>query len=201
MCPEDELLSAFVDDEVPSPWKERMELHLTKCPRCAGKVAQMESLRSSLAGLETPDESQALARAKERIAAALDIDAVSKRHASPTPADRVRQLWSRRVTLPVPFLAAGLVALVFFAGIALGVFNPATRDSQTLASTSKVLAAHATTLENLVQYLESQNSSQAVTIKMPSEAVFNQPGNPVLVTTSEPVIQEVTTTSYGGASP
>jgi len=34
MCPDETLLTAYVDDEVPSPWKERIEAHLDQCARC-----------------------------------------------------------------------------------------------------------------------------------------------------------------------
>lgn len=99
----------------------------------------------------------------------------------------------------MPFLAAGLLAIVFLSGITLGVFNPLLKNTNTLASTSKVLASHATTLETLVRYLESQNSTQAVTIKMPGEAWFGQPGNPVLVASPISDIGEITTTTNGSA--
>ena len=198
MCPDDQLLSAFLDNEIPSPWKERIELHLGKCVRCSEKVEALRSLRRSLLALDA-GEVRALEGAKRRIAASIDAAAAPRWEIRSGLVQRVMSLWSRRVALPMPFLAAGLVAIVFLAGMTLGLFNPLAKDTNTLASTSKVLASHATTLETLVRYLESQNSAQAVTINMPGEAWFSQPGNPVLVASPLSDIREITTTTEGSA--
>ena len=198
MCPDDQLLSAFLDNEIPSPWKERIELHLGKCADCSEKVEALRSLRQSLLALDA-GEAQALERAKLRISASIDAAAAPRWEIRSGFVQRIVSLWSRRVALPMPFLAAGLVAIVFLAGMTLGLFNPLAKDTNTLASTSKVLASHATTLETLVRYLESQNSAQAVTINMPGEAWFNQPGNPVLVASPLSEIREITTTTEGSA--
>ena len=40
MCPDRGLLSAYVDGEVPSPWKERLAAHLSECPSCAAQAAR-----------------------------------------------------------------------------------------------------------------------------------------------------------------
>ena len=199
MCPDDQLLSAFVDNEIPSPWKERMELHLCKCARCSGKVEALESLSRSLLALDA-DHVQALGQAKIRIAASINANAAPRREIRSGFVQRILGVWSRRIPLPLPFLAVGLFAIVFIAGMTLGLFNPLLKDTNTLASTSKVLASHATTLETLVRYLESQNSAQAVTINMPGEAWFAQPGNPVLVASPLSDIREITTTTNGSAT-
>jgi len=198
MCPDDQLLSAFVDDEVPSPWKERVELHIGKCARCSGKVEAIKSLSQSLLTLDDAHDIQALERAKLRIAASIDLNSAPRGETHADIFQRILAIWFQRIQLPMPFVAVGLLAFVFLVGVTLGVFNPLLKNTNTLAATSKVLASHATTLETLVRYLESQNSTQAVTIKMPGEAWFGQPGNPVLVASPVSDIQQITTTTNGG---
>ncbi|MBU1079772.1 MAG: zf-HC2 domain-containing protein, partial [Spirochaetes bacterium] len=35
MCPDRELLSAWADGEVPSPWRETIDRHVAACESCA----------------------------------------------------------------------------------------------------------------------------------------------------------------------
>jgi hypothetical protein len=50
MCPDSKLLSAFYDGEVASPWKEKIEEHITECAQCGvvidGFSGQSEFLQS-----------------------------------------------------------------------------------------------------------------------------------------------------------
>jgi hypothetical protein len=197
MCPDDPLLSAFVDDEVPSPWKERMETHIAGCSRCSEKAHALRSLKRILVAAETDFETEALAVARARIAASIDFS-MARGHTKAGLTYYIRSLWSRRIPLPMPFFAVGLLALVFLVGMSLGLIAPFTSTARTIAS--KIISPQSTTLEMMAQYMK-QSSVQPVMIEMPQESVFNQLGNPVIVFSSEPAIQKVTTTSNGGASP
>jgi len=198
MCPDDALLSAYVDDEIPSPWKERVETHLRSCARCSEKMSALRSLDRSLLALDGEAEVMKLSLAKARIAASIDFSAARGR-ARPALAERLRQLWSRRIALPMPFLAAGLLAFVFLVGMSLGIFSPLSGAARTMASASKTTSPQAATLDMMIQYMR-QSSIQPVMIEMPQESVFSQLGNPVIVPSPEPAILEATTTSYGGGS-
>ncbi|HOT62647.1 MAG TPA: zf-HC2 domain-containing protein, partial [Treponemataceae bacterium] len=43
-CPDQDLYSAYVDGEVPSPWKEKLEAHASKCPTCRRAVERFASV-------------------------------------------------------------------------------------------------------------------------------------------------------------
>jgi hypothetical protein len=45
MCPEPQLLSIYMDGELPSPWKEKMEAHLAKCPECKSNYDNFKKLQ------------------------------------------------------------------------------------------------------------------------------------------------------------
>jgi len=45
MCPEQQLLSIYMDGELPSPWKEKMESHLTECSSCREKFENFKRLQ------------------------------------------------------------------------------------------------------------------------------------------------------------
>ena len=199
MCPDDALLSALVDEEVPSPWKERLEAHVAECQRCSEKRRELLSLKKTLLALDDEPEMAALSAAKARIAASIDFSGTGSRVESGFVA-RFRHLWLERVPLPMPFFAAGLLALVFLAGMSLGLFTPLSTSARMMASASKIISPQSATLEMMAQYVK-QSSVQPVMIEMPQESVFSQLGNPVIESSPEPVIQEVTTTSNGGASP
>lgn len=198
MCPDDALLSAFVDDEVPSPWKERMESHIAGCRRCFNKIEAFRSLKLSIAAPADKAEIQALSAAKARIGASIDFGAAGR----PTRAgfwNRFQRIWTQRIPLPMPFVAAGAAALLFLAGMALSILGPFSGARGTMASASETISSQSATIEMMAQYMKQQ-SAQPVMIEMPQESVFDQLGNPLIVSSSEPVIQEVTTTSYGSGS-
>lgn len=48
MCPDSQLLSIYLDGELPSPWKEKMETHLSKCNECREKLVNFRQLRELL---------------------------------------------------------------------------------------------------------------------------------------------------------
>ncbi|HQL32310.1 MAG TPA: zf-HC2 domain-containing protein, partial [Treponemataceae bacterium] len=45
-CPDADLYSAYVDGEVPSPWKEKLEAHSAVCPDCRKRVQRYQALHS-----------------------------------------------------------------------------------------------------------------------------------------------------------
>ncbi|MCE1195892.1 zf-HC2 domain-containing protein [bacterium] len=198
MCPDDALLSAFVDGEVPSPWKERMEAHVAGCAACSRKVRGMRALGESLRSLETGTEAAVLTAAKARIGASIDFG-MAGRAAGHSLAARFFDFWSRRIALPMPALAAGLLAIVFFAGLTFGIITPFAKASRLMASASTVISPGSATLEMMAQYMK-QSSVQPVMIEMPKESEFCQLGNPVVMTSFDAADQAATTTPAGGAS-
>ena len=37
------MLSVYLDGELPSPWKEKLEEHVSGCPECAGRIGAYKS--------------------------------------------------------------------------------------------------------------------------------------------------------------
>jgi anti-sigma factor RsiW len=188
MCPEDTLLSAFIDGEVPSPWREHIQAHAELCPRCS---AILESYRSIDRGLrpipgQREDENlkRTLTEAEARIRARLLTGQPVKGFGGVAWRDRPAGFWSRPIAVPLPVAAAAAVAIVFLGGLAAGFFGSRPVDTRSLAATQRILAAQASSLDDIVRYLDSRDSQQAVTITLPSEASFFLPGSPLLITTS-----------------
>lgn len=181
MCPDETLLTAYVDDEVPSPWKERIEMHLEQCGRCRDRVAQYRALKAALQAADAIDDAQ-LQEAAQRIQVSLDDRLVNLSRAPRRNAalekfleryPHLAMFNSRRISVPLPVLAASLLLFVFFAGLAFGLFGWRRNVGQALALSTKLPAASSANIESLVSMLSQADPSQFVTIKAPGD--FSQP--------------------------
>lgn len=47
-CPKDDLRSAYFDSEIVSPWKEKLETHLSECADCSHKAVTYEKMHTML---------------------------------------------------------------------------------------------------------------------------------------------------------
>ena len=47
-CPDSDLYSAFIDGEVPSPWKEKLEAHVNSCPKCRKQTEKYQKIHALL---------------------------------------------------------------------------------------------------------------------------------------------------------
>jgi len=199
MCPDDELLSAYCDGEVPSPWKERIEAHAAVCSKCSERIRTYVELHTLLNSLDTEEEKEALDAARQRVFAAIQLKEFdfSKKPAR-TIGRRLSEFWARPVVLPMPVAAAALVVVAFLGGLSLGVLNPRAKDARVLASAVQTLPASNASFDSILQFAESQTSPQTVTIRVQKDALIIQQGTPVIVTLPSNTIQEVSTTTVGG---
>lgn len=217
MCPDAGLLSAYADGEVPSPWKERIEAHLSSCPACAAKVAEYRRLGAALSGEALAgdaasghgragfDAEASAARVRERLGSLLDRPLAPAQSAStkrtPRGGGAGGRLWGRSIALPLPAAAAAAAAILVLAGMALsGLFKPARAPVQTLAAAEiRPTKAEGQNMEALINYLQSQDAQLSLTIQLPSGATFDGSGKP-LVVKAEPSDYVPLGGSAGGAS-
>lgn len=182
MCPDAELLSAFTDGEVPSPWRERIAAHLEGCARCAATVEGFRGLSARLRSRGGLDE----AAVASRIAARLGLGAGPSEgglRLLPTEAGRPR----RGLALPLPAAAAAALALLGL-GLVSGrvLLSPAAlarapAPSPTLAIPTA--GSGSPTMDSLVRYLEAQNAPVSITIQLPANPAFTGGGAPMIVKT------------------
>lgn len=55
ICPDKDLYSVYVDGELPSPWKEKLEAHLNDCAECRAVVNSYRNLSLKLATAGAPE--------------------------------------------------------------------------------------------------------------------------------------------------
>ena len=105
MCPDRDLISAFVDGEVPSPWRERIEEHLASCGDCASLASGYAALGERLRADPLADEAAALARGRARLDALLDRLSAGGDPETSAIDGKVfvvsRKAWRRSVSLPL----------------------------------------------------------------------------------------------------
>ena len=164
MCPDETLLTAYVDGEVPSPWKERIEEHLRDCDRCRTRVAGYRALRDRLREGDVIAADR-LGAAAARVRAGLSEGPRRASILERFPA--LAALGSRRISVPLPLLAASLLLFVFFAGLGLGLFGFRARTGPALALSTRLPATGNSNIESLVSTLAQTDPSQFVTIQAP----------------------------------
>lgn len=173
-CPNGEALSAFLDHEMGSSWRESIELHLEGCPRCREELGRLERLRQLLEGDPLPEPRMSFASIRERMG-----------EQGPGAAPRL-PVWRRRVTLPLPAAAAAAVLILALA-LALGISsarNGLRRMSirrGPAGMTEVEVAAPVRDLERLLRSLDQQSPSQEVIITLPPHSNLILMGAPRLL--------------------
>ncbi len=74
-CPEPDLHSAYIDGEVNSPWREKIEAHLASCESCRTELAKLEGLRNMLRGGIRYMTEEELSRSFGKLRAKMDCSA------------------------------------------------------------------------------------------------------------------------------
>lgn len=175
MCPDRELLSAWVDGEVPSPWRETIEHHTSACADCSATVRELRRVRDVL----TSDASRfdaAASQASDRVLAKLGAVA----HPGPL---RPRAFWARRYSVPLPAAAAAAL-LVALLGLAL--FNSGRRNAELQVAVRKAIeatsvAASGMGMESVIDFISRQDSAVNINITLPAEAFIGAGGEPFIV--------------------
>jgi hypothetical protein len=170
----------YLDGELPSPWKEKMETHLERCAECRNRLEKYRSFFSA-SGITGED---GIAAAKDRVWNRLTAPAPVKPAEYKNPSGETR-LWNRRVTLPLPAAAAVFIILALFAILAFKG-----RETFGISGTPPVASAidmdvhgivPVSDMSGVLQYLSSQDTSEFVIIRLPESRSFSRFGEPALL--------------------
>jgi anti-sigma factor RsiW len=174
MCPDSQIISAFLDGEVDSPWKETVSAHIVGCAACRSKLTRLEETRRLLRQEGAWD----LQSPMERIRARILSQAAARPAAVP--------FWQRRLTVPVPAAAAAAVLVLLMAfALVLALFRMnigTVHITRAPAGTTEIrIAAPVGNLENLLKTFETQDASQEV-ITIPNNYRLTPVGEPLMGT-------------------
>ncbi len=204
MCPDRDLLSAYVDGEVPEPWNGRLKNHIADCGACTRAVEGFRALsgRIRAVGVAEFDESAALSRMRAGMEAALAAHGEPAVRVSSSAPGHSAEFWRRRIALPLPAAAAAAVALVALLALTLsgsfaGAGNaasilaaaPASGPIQAMATAAELPApggGRSISMDELLRYLDTKSGQAALTIHLPSGASFDNSGTPVIQVAGPP---------------
>jgi hypothetical protein len=197
MCPEKQMLSVYFDDGLPSPWKEKMEAHLASCPQCAARLGEYKMASNLIKRSDNADEDVCFAQSKDRVWQKLEDRLGDRLSAKPSTALHFppqRNFLARSVEIPLPFAAAAAAVLVLAISMILlqnNSQNPnqmATQITEEPISTPLIPAGFdlddprpAANMSEVLKYLESEDSSDIVIIKLPERKNFNGYGEPTMI--------------------
>lgn len=186
MCPDRELLSAFADGEVPSPWDAKIERHAADCPRCREALDGLRRLRAAFVESEPSGvegrvaerrdfEEARLELARSRVLARVNETLAARSRARPT-------LWSRRVSLPLPAAAAAALALglLAMAWATTGARNAELRMALNAAPQPAASIA-STGMEGILELIARQEAGVNITISLPAGASVRPSGEPIMI--------------------
>jgi anti-sigma factor RsiW len=183
MCPDRQILSVYFDGELPSPWKEKMESHLERCPQCRRRI---EAYRQMSPNRAAPDSPALMEAAKERVWQRLSAAPDAAR-----PLGGVRRyapgrggLWARRVSIPLPAAAAVVLLLVLAVLWSRRPAVPAAAPGMTIASEAEIDAPDVipvSDMDSVLQYLGGRDSGDMLIIRLPESRKFIRSGEPAII--------------------
>ncbi len=174
MCPDRELLSAWLDGEVPSPWRETIDRHVEACASCSGAAEAMRGIQARLSDDRLSMDAVAGA-AKRRVDERLGY--AFARAPARLP------FWARRYSVPFPVAAAAALVIAFL-GLVLadsGRRNADLRMAVRRAFEATPVAASGTGIESIIDYISRQNAPVNINITLPAEAFGASSGEPFIV--------------------
>lgn len=171
MCPDRDILSAFIDGEVGAPWREAIERHLAACASCRTFVEGLRATRRAIRQDGAPDCSGPMERVRRGIIA----------RAAARPA--AVRLWRRSLRVPLP-LAAAAAAAVIGIGVALAVVSlrgPVgyVRITRAPAGATEIqISAPIGDLESLLRSVGGEDTAQEDVIMLPRNLRLSPVGEP-----------------------
>jgi anti-sigma factor RsiW len=171
VCPDREILSAWLDGEIDAPWDRELEEHVSSCPGCRDRIERLEGVRRALLEAATPDWRPAM----ERVRSSLVARGLAN--------ERITPVWRRRVALPVPLaIAAAVLVMVLAGALAVSVlrssFGLVRITRQGTAGTEIRIAAPVSDLESLLQSIDQDTGSAEGVITLPKDVQLMPVGEP-----------------------
>jgi len=161
-CPDKELLSAFFDNEVPSPYREVLEDHIRTCDHCSSVIHKYAKMHEQLLDLQrneiVPEVNKGVLEFCEK-----------KLKTMPTTPHF-------HITWPVLAAAA---AFMLFIGIGLSVLLFTNRTNEIMVEVKPATTVSEYSLSEVVDYLSKQQNSR--TIEIPGQLPIETSIQPTIV--------------------
>jgi len=200
MCPDPQLLSIYVDGELPSPWKEKMESHFSQCSACKEKLENLKRLhelfkkdtsarrtiveKNAASSAADGQEKEFMEEAKSRVWRKLESKRRFKRSAG-------ADIWRRRLSVPLPAAAAAAAAVVIALFAVLWIRDGRIKNNgfaQLQEQEYFNLAAEdefpdvipAVDINGVLQFL-TQDGADVIILRLPESKSFSRTGEPEIL--------------------
>jgi len=197
MCPDPQLLSIYIDGELPSPWKEKMESHFSQCSGCREKLDNLQRLHELLKKDTTERRTTVEENATDSAAVEHETEFMEgaktrvwqKLESRRSFKSGVR-LWRRRLSVPLPAAAAAAVIIALLT--ALWVRDGRVKNNgfaqQPQEPVNFILAAEdelpgvipAVDISGVLQYLTS-DGKDVIILRLPESRNFSRTGEPAII--------------------
>jgi len=197
MCPDRQIISLYLDGELPSPWKEKMESHMEACPECRGILSGYDRLGKYL---KNPVE-EIIPEPQERVWKKLIApELVVSKNAEPwtgralnRSSSRGQGIWKRTITMPLPAAAAAIVIVILM--VALFGFRSGnrTQPQNTMAAIPEYMQVlgndhgmvPTSDMSGVLQYLSSMDNGDFMVIRLPESKNFIRAGEPAFINAAD----------------
>jgi hypothetical protein len=172
-------LSVYYDGEMDPQYKKEMEHHIALCSDCSKQLAAYKNISSSFA--ETADDPvlEAQRRVLKKVETAGSYSSYGNYR------DWGHPVWKRRVSIPIPAVAAAVVLML----VALG-FLWLTRPTGRIENTNMAITAETeiipgiipvSGMENVLQYLDGNDTGEIIILRLPESRNFSSYGEPAII--------------------
>ena len=194
MCPDQQLLSIYIDGELPSPWKEKMESHFSQCSGCREKLENLQRLHELLKK-DTTERRTIVEKNAADAEHEIDFMEGAKTRVWQKLESRRRfksgvRLWHRKLSIPLPAAAAAAVIIALLAGLWLrdGRVRNNGFAQQPQEPVNFILAAEdefpgiipAADISGVLQYLTS-DGKDVIILRLPESRNFSRTGEPAII--------------------
>ncbi|HVO40913.1 MAG TPA: zf-HC2 domain-containing protein [Spirochaetia bacterium] len=171
MCPDRQIISAYLDGEIEAPWDKAIAEHLASCVACRSLYDRMAETKRALREDPVVDVQGSMERVRRQLRERV------------RPVVREPAVWARRVSLPLP-LAALAAALLLFFGITLAItqFRPRiglVRITKAPAGGTEIqISAPISELETLLKTVGAEDAAREDVIVLPKNVRLLPVGEP-----------------------
>jgi hypothetical protein len=189
MCPDRQILSVYHDRELPSPWKEKMEVHLAGCPECRAVLAKIENFSAVIREEPAYKTGFSPEEAEKRVWDALTGQVRSGGALLPSIRRDFllwRKAWNRTVTIPLPAVAAAVFFILAFTLVLINRPSIPDKIPDTVVSAGMDLdvpgIVPVSNMNDVLQYLGQDNSgTDFMIIRLPETKHFMSAGEPAII--------------------
>ncbi len=186
MCPEDDIISAYLDGELDSSVSARVEEHIADCPRCKEKLRAFQRISHILLEDESPDYLASMEKVKRRI----QISQLASEGKAGRGIEK-NSWWHRKVEFPLPLAIAAMV-LIIFLGFMVFFKMPSSNGVRMMrikkepsGVTEVQVSAPIEDLEALLKTMDNSDFKKEVIIQLPPKSQFLMVGEPRIMREAE----------------